>query len=273
MPSGAAGTLTDVTDTVNVEAERRARQRAEELLRLKSSLLDTMSHELRTPLTSVLGFAEVLADEIEGEHAEFASHIHAGASRLLDTLNSVLDLAQLEGRGLSLQQDRTDAGAELAETAGLLRPLAEQKGLALTVRVPEEGVPVVLDRHALQRVLTNLVGNAIKFTPAGRVAVGLAAGAERVRFEVEDTGVGISEAFLPHLFEPFRQASEGLARSHEGSGLGLSITKQLVELMGGTIAVESEVGAGTRFTVEVPRWGVEAERAEPGADLGVALAA
>ena len=252
--TGAAGTLTDVTDSVRIQAEQQARQRAEELLHVKTSFLNNMSHELRTPLTSILGFAEVLADQVEGEQAEFAGLIHTSASRLLGTVNSVLDLAQLEGRGLRLDPQRLDLAAEAVETAQILRPLAEQKGIALDVEVPEGGVTAVMDLHAFHRIMTNLVGNAIKFTDSGGVCIGISATAESLRVAVEDTGAGIPEAALPTLFEPFRQASEGLAREHEGNGLGLTITRQLVDLMGGTVTAESEVGVGTRFVVELPRW-------------------
>ncbi|MEP0546117.1 MAG: ATP-binding protein [Rhodothermales bacterium] len=252
VASGAAGTLANVTDSFRVQAEQKARERAEELLRLKTSFLNNMSHELRTPLTGILGFAEVLAEEVTGEQAEFAQLIQTSATRLLGTVNSVLDLAQLEGSGLSLSPETLDVAAEVSEAVRLLCPLAEQKGIALSTCGAEATLAADMDPHALHRIVTNLVGNAIKFTDRGSVVVHVESVLGRVLVVVEDTGIGIPEGVVHRMFEPFRQASEGLARKHEGNGLGLTITKQLVELMGGVITVESEVGLGTRFIVELP---------------------
>ena len=250
--AGSAGTLSDVTDSRRFEAEREARQRAEELLRLKSSFLNNMSHELRTPLAGILGFAQVLAEEVPEPQREFADTITRSAHRLQETLNSVLDLAQLESGGITLQAEAVDVGREVEEVALSLRGLADQKGLALKV-TGGDAAPVHLDRACVHRLLGNLIGNAIKFTEAGEVEVTTTAEAGHVVVRVRDTGIGIGEGFLPHLFDEFKQASSGLDRSHEGSGLGLTITKRLVELMRGTIEVVSEVGVGSTFTVRFPR--------------------
>src|SRR5690606_27532977 len=172
-----------------------ARDRAEELLRLKTTLLHNMSHELRTPLTAILGFAELLAGEVEGDAACFVSMINAGGQRLLDTLNSVLDLAHLEAGTFELRPEPVDVGAAVGETARLLLPLADRKAIDLRVDVPPARTEVLADRAALTRILSNLVSNAIKFTDAGHVACRVETDDEGVRVAVEDTGVGISPAF------------------------------------------------------------------------------
>jgi PAS domain S-box-containing protein len=261
-------TLHDVTEQRRVEAELRAaaaraeearltaqqaQAHAEELLRLKSAFLANMSHEIRTPLTAIIGFAEILKEEVPPAQREFVTIIDGAARRLYDTLNSVLDLAQLEGRAVSLRPEALDLAALAREAAGALRPLAERKGLALEVEAPAHPVATQADRGAIARVLNNLIGNAIKFTERGHVRVAVAPDeAGGARLSVVDTGIGMDPASLPRMFEEFRQGSQGYDRSHEGNGLGLAITKRLVDLMGGSVAVESAPGVGTTFTVRLP---------------------
>jgi len=230
-----------------------ARERAEDAARLKSAFLANMSHEIRTPLTAIIGFSEVLGEEVPEAQREYVRIIESSARRLYSTLNSVLDLAQLEGRALRLRPEPLDLAAEAAAAAGALLPLAVRKGLRLTLDVPDTPVPAVVDRGALTRVIDNLVGNAVKFTEHGGVTVAVAADEDGTAvLRVHDTGIGIEASFIPHLFDEFRQASQGYDRSHEGNGLGLAITKRLVELSGGTVAVESRVGEGTTFIVRLP---------------------
>ncbi len=233
------------------EEAERAQRAAEEMSRLKSTVLTNMSHELRTPLTGIIGFAEVLAEEVEEEHREFALLIHHSGRRLLDTVNSVLDLAQLESDGIRLRPVPLDATEEVRKAVRLLEPLAQKKGLSLRAT----GSPTVacLDAGALHRIVTNLVSNAIKFTDAGGVIAEVGGDPEGLTIRVTDTGVGIPAAFLPRLFDEFRQASTGFERSHEGNGLGLAITKRLADLMGGSVVAESEEGEGSTFTVRLPR--------------------
>ena len=274
--TGTTGTFSDVTDSRRFEAERQARERAEELLKAKTSFLNNMSHELRTPLASILGFADVLAEEGEGVQEEFAERIATSGQRLQETLDSVLRLAQFEGGAPEVALQEVTVAEEAEEAVALLQPLAAEKGLALNARCfpgrDDAGqndaaeARAALDPKALHRILNNLVGNAIKFTEAGgRVTVGVEADARAVRLRVEDTGIGISEEFLPKLFEDFEQESSGLKRTHEGSGLGLAITKRLVETMDGTITVDSTPGEGSVFTVSFPRLAapVGAEEAAP----------
>ncbi|NNF58674.1 MAG: PAS domain S-box protein [Rhodothermaceae bacterium] len=235
----------------------RAKEQAEEMLRLKTAFLSNMSHELRTPLTAILGFAEILAEEVDGEQREYVEVIEQGAQRLYATLNSVLDLAQLEGGTISLNSEAVDLGKEAQGVVDLLRALATQKDLVLRFIPPSPPVCVQADPSALRRVLTNLIGNAIKFTERGTVTVQLGIGGKpgghaEAFVSIHDTGIGIDAAFLPHLFQEFKQASWGIKRSHEGNGLGLAITQRLVHLMAGHITVESEAGRGSTFTVFLP---------------------
>ncbi|MFN3595988.1 MAG: PAS domain-containing protein [Rubricoccaceae bacterium] len=245
----------DITERRRYEAELvAAREDALEAARLKSALLANMSHEIRTPLTGIIGFADLLADAADDDTREFAERIAASGQRLMDTLNSVLDLAQLEAGALRFEPVPVDVSAEVRGVAALLQARAAARGLALTLDLPEAPLLALGDRAALGRVLANLVGNAIKFTEAGHVALAVrpVAGQQQVEVCVRDTGVGIGPEFLPRLFREFEQESHGHGRRFEGSGLGLAITRRLVDLMGGTIAVESTPGVGTAFTVRLP---------------------
>ena len=247
------GMLESEAQLRQLELEREGREKMEELLKLKSAFLNNMSHELRTPLTGILGFAEILSEEIVDERREFAQRIVSSGVRLQDTLNSILDLAQLEGGTLELESVRVDVGAEVRASAASYGHAAECKGLGFRIRTPKTPAASDLDRASLHRVMKSLIDNAIKFTMTGTITVEVTADESRVYIHIQDTGIGISEAFLPHMFAEFRQESTGTSRAFEGSGLGLSITKRLVELMGGCISVDSRRNEGSTFTVSFPR--------------------
>ncbi|HET6569416.1 MAG TPA: ATP-binding protein [Rhodothermales bacterium] len=248
------GIFRDATDRYQYEKELiEARDRAEEMLRLKTSFLNNMTHEIRTPLTSILGFTEVLSSEVPDAQQEFVRTIRDSAKRLHQTLNSVLDLAQLESGKSNLATRTVDVGREIEDIVSVLHPLADQKQLALKVQRKAPHIYADLDLGCLSRILTNLVGNAIKFTDEGYVAVEVDGDIESVYVRVRDTGIGISEEFQQHLFVEFSQESTGISRSYEGNGLGLAITKRLVQLMRGTIAVESIKGLGSTFTITFSR--------------------
>ena len=243
------------------DALREARDQAEEMNRLKSAFLANMSHEIRTPLTSIIGFAEVLGEEAKDSNKQFAQLIRDGGQRLLETLNSVLDLSQLEAGSMRLSPEDIDVIAEVQQVAALYEPRAQKEEIRLQVETPPEPTEGQIDTGALQRIISNLLSNAIKFTDAGgRVTLRLSAEPEHIVLEVVDTGVGIDPAFKPHIFEAFKQESTGSARTYEGSGLGLAITRRMVNLMDGTIDVESEKQVGTRFTVRFPRYAEGIER-------------
>ena len=252
---GAVGICRDITEQKQYEAELLgAKDRAEEMSRLKTAFLTNMSHEIRTPLTGILGFAKVLEEELPDEQREFAQLIRISGDRLMNTLNSILDLARLEAGEMKLSPLELDVVDEIEEAAQVFHALAKEKRIQFKVNYHVTDIPARTDRSVLNIILNNLVGNAIKFTDRGYVKVDLDASEDVVRLSVTDTGVGIDKNFLPHLFDEFKQESDGLTRSHEGSGLGLSITKRLVQLMEGEISVESNKGHGSRFTVTIPRY-------------------
>jgi len=222
--------------------------------KVKDDLLATTSHELRTPLTAILGFSEMLLDASDPDARSLAMRIQRGGQRLRNTVDGLLDMFKLQSGTLELAPDDLDAASQVRATVAMLRPLADEKALDLRVHPADLGLPCKLDRDALERIVTNLVSNAIKFTTEGGVSVTVDATPDVVAVTVTDSGIGIAEEDQPSLFLPFTQASTGVSRSHEGTGLGLAIVRQLVDLMDGRIHVESRVGVGTHIRVEVPRW-------------------
>lgn len=223
--------------------------------KLKDEFLATTSHELRTPLTSILGFTAVLKDEIppDAEYREFLDIIEDSGTRLMDTLNSLLDLAKLRAGMMDLNLESCDIYYQCRDGISSLQAAAKRQGLTLRIERPKEPVYVELDVLGFLRIVYNLVGNAIKFTEEGSVTVHIEHDEDLVHMHVSDTGIGIDSKFFPKLFDEFVQESDGAARTHEGFGLGLAITARLVRLMNGTISVESEKGKGSVFTVTLPR--------------------
>lgn len=258
--TGSAGTMTDVTDTVRYHEERGAREaaeaaraEAERMARLQHAFLANMSHELRTPLTAIIGCADILADEAPEDLREFSSSILSAGERLMTTLSSILDFAQIEAGRMVAHPSALDLGPFVRTAIAPLASQAQAKGLTLALRLAPDLPLAVTDPDLLGRALTNLLGNAIKFTEQGTVSVHIRHDADRLQIEVQDTGIGISEAAQAHLFTPFHQASDGHGRTHEGSGLGLAVTRRVVDLLGGSIAVESAEGQGSCFRIELPR--------------------
>lgn len=229
-----------------------AKERAEASSRLKSAILDNMSHELRTPIASIQGFGEILASEVDEQHQEFARYIIQNAQRLLETLSDVLDLAQLESEQVEIHPEKVDVNTCVQQVVAHYSAQATAKALPLHFRAAPTPAYGATDPAALARLLGILVGNAIKYTEEGEIHVQVEKVQQQVTITVRDTGIGISEAFLPHLFEAFQQESAGLMREHEGNGLGLSIAKRLVELLQGTITVDSQKGVGSTFKVFLP---------------------
>lgn len=229
-----------------------AKAQAENVARLKSSLLNNMSHELRTPITSIIGYAELIMSEPPPLHEEFAKRIKRSGKRLGETLNSVLEMAQIESGTLSLDIARVDVGALADEVTNLYRSSITDKPVTLQVETAPGTLAIHSDRRFLYRILSNLVSNAVKFTEEGTIAVRIAPTPDGISMEVRDTGIGITSAFKSELFDAFKQESQGFGRSYEGTGLGLTITKRMVELLDGEIHVESTRGEGSTFTVTIP---------------------
>lgn len=258
---GFIGCLTDISERKEFEKGLiEAKEAAEANARLRASILANMSHEIRTPLTGIIGFGEMLQEEVPPEYEEYTQVITANGRRLLDTLGSVLHLARLESGQVELALKKIDLNEAADEAAQLFDGMAERKGLDFIVERSDTPVPVRADHGALQRVLSNLASNAIKFTNEGHVLIRVLHENGRRGIAVEDTGVGIDEAFMPLLFEDFSQEAGGETRSHEGSGLGLAITKHLVEMMEGEIEVGSEKDEGTTFTIYLPPAGGDEEQ-------------
>ncbi|MDQ7039900.1 MAG: ATP-binding protein [Rhodothermus sp.] len=244
----------DLTERLRYEAELiRAREEAETMHRLKSALLTNLSHEFRTPLTAVIGFANLIREEVAAGTRlyEFATLISDGARRLLRTLDEVLDLAQLEARSILVQRQCVCLPDALQSLLATYRAQAEQKGLQFLVQ-PGPLVEVQADPNLLERAVEHLLDNAIKFTERGQVRMYFQQQGSQAGIVIEDTGPGIAADALSHMFNAFWQGSSGLNRTHEGLGLGLTIAQRLVELMGGRIEVSSTKGKGSRFTIWLP---------------------
>lgn len=247
------GMVEDISSRKKTEAELIAAQSmAEEMTLLKSSFLTNMSHEIRTPLTGIIGFAAILEDEVIEEQKELVQLIEQSGQRLLQTLNAILDLSTLESGTMQLKPQNLDVVDEVLTKVHYLQPKAKEKGLFLKIAPAASKIYANLDRDSLDRVLSNLISNAIKFTREGGVTVSVGYEDSDLLIKVEDTGVGISEPFMPHLFEAFRQESTGMTRTYEGTGLGLTITKRLINFIGGDIKVDSVLGEGSVFTMRFP---------------------
>jgi protein-histidine pros-kinase len=226
--------------------------------RLKSEFLANMSHELRTPLNGIIGFAEVLIDHKPGplndKQTEYLHDILSSGRHLLELINEVLDLSRVEAGRMTFDRKTFPVATAIAEVCAVVAPLARKKDIDLSSQVAPGLDLVTLDPQRFKQVLYNLLSNALKFTQEGG-AVGIAAAPlEESRFElrVKDNGIGIREADIPRLFREFEQLESGTGRRFQGTGLGLALTRKIVELQGGTISVESEFGKGSTFIVVLP---------------------
>jgi len=250
----AQGMVQDITERRERDQLARARAAAEAATAAKSDFLARMSHELRTPMNAIIGFSDLaLRSDSDARRVEHLGHIRAASRSLLNIINDILDLSRIEAGKLTLEHRPFDLHAVLNQVRALFAYPAAEKDLALHIsRNPQVPAALVGDALRLEQVLINLVGNAVKFTERGEIelSVELASATERrarVRFLVRDTGVGLTEEEQGRLFAPFAQVDPFSTRRHGGTGLGLAICKQLVEKMGGRIAVESRPGVGSVF--------------------------
>jgi signal transduction histidine kinase/ActR/RegA family two-component response regulator len=243
----------------------------------KSAFLASMSHELRTPLNAIIGFSELLADEVAGrlneEQQEYVKHVTEAGTHLLSLINDILDLSKIEAGRIDLRRERCRLSDLTAAVLKTVSPIAAKKGVVLEADVPQELPALEVDATRTKQILFNLLSNAIKFTPkAGHIALQARAIDGVVTISVKDTGVGIKAEDLPRLFQAFEQLEAGRTKQ-EGTGLGLALTKRLVELHGGEMHVESELGKGSRFFFTLPingksSSGKAAAAAGPGAERG-----
>jgi signal transduction histidine kinase len=222
--------------------------------RLKSEFLSTMSHELRTPLNSIIGFSEHLlsAENLSEKQHRYAANIMTSGQRLLALINDILELAKLEAGKMRLHPEPLQPVAVCEHAAAMFRPLAEKKNIDIKVVADPSGPPVRQDAGKLHQILTNLISNAVKFTPeGGRVTIKAASDGNDLVFTVSDTGVGILPEEQDLIFEKFRQAANPMTREQGGTGLGLSIVRELAKLLRGDVTLHSELGRGSTFTVRV----------------------
>lgn len=239
-----------------MEDLQAAVEKAESADRLKSAFLATMSHELRTPLNSIIGFSGILLQKMVGplseEQEKQLKMVQDSARHLLELINDVLDISKIEADQLVISCEPFDMGAAIQKSVDKIKPMVEKKGLKLTGMVSPQVGEITADRRRVEQILLNLLNNAVKFTERGDVQLNCRLENNKVVTCVCDTGIGIKPEDLPTLFKPFRQIDTGISRQYEGTGLGLSICKRLVELMGGEIWAESELGKGSTFTFTLP---------------------
>ncbi len=254
----SAQVFDDLNDNVGTVAVFRDFTREAEIEKMKSTFVAMISHELRTPLNGILGYAEMFKEAVYGpineKQANMSERIIKNAQRLIGLLNDLLDQAQIEAGKLAVKSEAIRPKELLENMHETMDKIASDKGLTLLSTL-DSSLPEIIkgDGTRLQQILVNLVNNAIKFTDNGSVKTSVTYLAPKEWFiEVTDTGAGIPENEIPHIFETFRQVDGTITRQHGGFGLGLSIVKQLVELMGGEIKVKSTVGSGTTFTVILP---------------------
>jgi signal transduction histidine kinase/ActR/RegA family two-component response regulator len=263
--TGAVSVLVNQVDmTDEIEARRElavAHARAEAAARVKEEFLANMSHELRTPLTSVIGFAGLLRDApLSPEQRRYLSRIEDAGQALMSTLNDVLDLSKLDAGGVELDPRPFALETVLNQALGIIEAQAGPKGLSLSKQVDADTPRFVVgDPERLRQILLNLLGNAVKFTTEGSVTLTARcldhdgpAGAARIELSVTDTGVGVAEDMIEHVFERFTQADATVTRQFGGTGLGLSITRRLAQAMGGEVGASSTLGQGSRFWCVLP---------------------
>jgi signal transduction histidine kinase len=249
----AAGQISaSITNAEAYETEKRRAEELTDLDRAKTAFFSNISHELRTPLTLILGPIEDALLNDSPPPTESLKMLHRNALRLLKLVNGLLDFVRIEVGRMRANYEPTDLSLLTAQLASVFRSAVERAGLNLVVECPPLPEPVYVDREMWEKIVLNLLSNALKVTFDGEIRVSIFSDATGAVLTVHDTGTGIPESELPHLFERFRRIEGARRRSHEGSGIGLALVHELVQMHGGTIEVESQSGSGTSFRVHLP---------------------
>jgi signal transduction histidine kinase len=233
-----------------------AKERAESADRLKTAFLLNMSHELRTPLNSIIGFSGILLNQLagplNGEQRKQMEMVLKSGRHLLSLINDILDISKIEAGELKPDYSSVDLSELISEVVRLVESQARNKGLKLSFENSFTSRMITTDKIRVRQILINLIYNAVKFTESGEVRIRSWAEGEQIKIEITDTGIGIRAEDLEKLFNPFVQLENSLVRKFEGSGLGLSISKKLVDMLNGTIAVQSQAGKGSTFILSLP---------------------
>lgn len=249
---GAVHILNNISERKKAERELTlAKEKAEENERLKSAFLANMSHEIRTPMNGILGFLELLKEPnlSDTSREKYIEIVNKSGKRLLNTINDIIEISKIDSKQISVQKSRFSISKLLGDLVTFFQPEAYKKGLFLESYIPEENIEIESDKAKLESVFTNLIKNAIKFTTEGTITVKLELTKKQLVIRVKDTGSGISSTKQKNIFERFVQGETALTRPYEGSGLGLSITKEYVSLLNGEISLKSELGRGSTFSV------------------------
>ncbi len=248
-----------------------AKEQAEIANRAKSEFLANMSYELRTPLNAIIGFSEIMKDELSGPinnpyYREYVRDIHASANHLLEVINDILDVSKVEAGKIELQESPVEIDSTVQAAVRLVIERAREADIRVDVTLPQTLPRLYADVRRVKQMMLNLLSNAVKFTPAGgSVKVDAHADDTGLSISVADTGIGIAEDKIALVFTPFAQVDGSLKRRYDGTGLGLSLTKGLIEMHGGTITMESAPGQGTTVTLWFPRERLVSEAAVPAA--------
>ncbi|WP_319507137.1 PAS domain S-box protein [uncultured Methanolobus sp.] len=248
----------DITDRIRAEAAMiSAKIEAETASRTKSEFLANMSHELRTPLNSIIGFSDVMLDGLTGEldpkHKNYVKHISNSGHHLLNLINDILDISKVEAGKMELHIDMLNMKTVIDDIIAMTQTFTSRKNISVNVDVQENMPTLRADRPKIKQIMYNLMGNAIKFTDdGGKITILTKVKDKKVLVSIIDSGIGISIEDQKKLFKPFSQIDSSISRSYQGTGLGLALVKELIELHGGKIWVESEVGKGSNFTFELP---------------------
>jgi two-component system cell cycle sensor histidine kinase PleC len=253
------GICQDVTEQRRMQAKlREARDAAQAADRAKSTFLACMSHELRTPLNAIIGFSDLLRTEIFGplgsdQYLGYAADINQSGHHLLELVNDLLDMARVEAGMVDLQEETIDVAMLIHEAVNLARGSVPGTTHKFDVRLPEATPLLLADRRRMKQALINLIGNAVKFTPGGgRIRVAVGGDEQHMSIAISDTGIGIPPEKICDLGQPFSQIESTASRRYQGSGMGLFITKALVERHGGDLEIESRLGEGTTVTISLP---------------------